>query len=115
MMILSPIDDQVYEAAQKQIGYAKLFPYILADFATRKDVALMMKPSNLPVSTAVNTVVAGLAAAVPVVGTGLGKGTGTTIPIYTCQTPSPASAADKAIKEGIVNSGGVATKAAIGS
>lgn len=115
MMILSPIDDQVYEAAQKEIGYAKLFPYILADFVTRKDVAQMMQPTNLPVNTNVNTVLAGTAGPTPLTGTGIGKGTGVTSAVYTCQNPAPASVALKAVKESIVSSGGIATSAALGS
>lgn len=115
MMILNPMDDQVYEAAQKEIGYAKLFPYILEDFVTREDIAMMMKPSNLPVSTSVNTILAGAAPSGPVTGTGIGSGNGVTSPVYICKQPAPASIALKATKVGVVNSGGAVTSIAIGS
>ena len=115
MMILNPIDNEVYEVAQKEIGYAKLFPYILEDFVTRKDIAKMMQPANLTVNTAVQTILAGAAGTFALVGTGQGTGTGLVNTLYKCQTPAPDSIAMKATKKIIVDSGGKAAAAAIGS
>ena len=121
MMIMNPINMEVYEVAQKEIAYAKLFPYILEDFITRKDAIKMMTASNLPVNTAVNTsvntFVSGTAGSFPVVatgaGSGTGKGTGQTTPVYNGSAPTPQSIAMKAEKQAIVNSGGAATRAAL--
>lgn len=123
MMILTPLDDQIYEVAQKEIGYAKLFPYILEDFISRKDAKEMMNSSNLPVSTMVstqvNTILAGAAGPYPLLGTGIGSGNGSgngqALPIYNGSFPTPASKAMEIQKEAIVNAGGNASSKAIGS
>lgn len=115
MMIFNPLDEEVYEEAQVEIGYCKLFPHLLKDFITRKDMEQIMRPANLPCTTTVNTVVSGSAGPVPVAGTGLGQGRGQTSPGYIGQTPSAGSKILEQQKEAIKNAGGTATAAALGS
>lgn len=99
MMVFSPINEEQYDLAAGTIIYGKLFPKILEDFLCREDAKMMMKASNLPVSTTVNTLVntvlAGTAGPVPLSGTGVGKGTGAgtgqTSPAYDGGVPSPGA------------------------
>jgi hypothetical protein len=97
MMAFSQLSDEQYDMAADLIVYGKLFPKILEDFITRKDAAMMMKSSNLPVNTNVTTLVnTAVQVAVPAgtgtgVGKGTGNGTGTASPIYTGEFPSPES------------------------
>jgi hypothetical protein len=114
MMVLSPINQELYDKVQVEIGYAKLFKHILEDFITRKDMMQILIPSNIPVTTNVNTFVAGTAGPYPVVGKGTGSGSGVANAAYKGETPSPGSIAMKTEKEAIVKAGGITTKQAIG-
>lgn len=99
MLAFTELDDEQFDSASGIITYGKLFPKILDDFITREDLKMALKSSNLPVSTNVstiaNTVVTGVAGAIPVTGTGVGpgsgSGTGQVSPIYVGDQPSPAS------------------------
>lgn len=114
-MVLAPLDQRVYEKAQVEIGYCKLFPHILEDFVTRKDMAQIIRSDNLPTSTNVIVPINGLAGTIPVTGTANGPAQGTVQPVYNGSIPSPASVAMKVEKEAIKNAGGTATSAALGS
>jgi hypothetical protein len=105
MMTFSPIDDALYEEAQVQIGYCKLFPLILEDFITRKDAAEMMKASNLPFTSTVATT--GTSAAQT------GVGIGQVSPIYNGSFDTPGSKLLAAQKEAIKDAGGKSTKAVL--
>ena len=121
MMVMSPIDDSLYEEAQVEIGYCKLFPKILEDFITRKDAEKMMEASNLPFTSTVTTnpgqavATTGTAAAqtgvtaAPGTGTGLGQ----VSPIYNGSFKTPASEILAAEKEAIKDAGGKTTKAVL--
>lgn len=109
MMVLSPIDDAQYDEAAVQISYCKLFPLIMEDFLTRKDSAEMMKSSNLPVSTSVQTIVATSTDS----GTGKGTGSGQTTPAYTGTTPTAGTRVLAKEKEVIKNAGGKVTDAVL--
>ena len=95
MMVLSPINEEQYDLAAGNIIYGKLFPKLLEDFVARADAKLMMKSSNLPVTTNVSTLVNTVVSVVIPAGTGTGigkgtgSGTGNTNPIYIADTPSP--------------------------
>ena len=89
MMVFSPLDEEKYEKWAVEMTYLKIFKYILKDFVTRKDAEAMMKTSNLPVQTTVNTAVS--APPPSGVGTGVGTGQGNTQPIYNGSTKSTGS------------------------
>lgn len=87
-MAFEPINEEIYDETATFITYAKIFPYIMDHFVTRKDARQMMLPSNLPVKTTV-TVMPGQAVQVVVpAGTGsttspaTGNGQGTAQPSY---------------------------------
>ena len=116
MMVFSAINDEVFDKAQVIIGYCKLFPHIMRDFLTRSDCQEMMKSTNLPVSTTVQTVLAGgTPTGGPVTGTGQGKGSGTTTPRYVGQVPLAGSELLAKQKEAQKDAGGAATSAALGA
>jgi hypothetical protein len=121
MMVFSQIDESLYEEAQVQIGYCKLFPHMVKDFITRKDAAKMMEPSNLPFTS---TVTVGPGQVVATTGTsaaqagstttpGSGKGIGQVSPIYNGSFKIPADEILAKEKEVIKNAGGRATKAVL--
>ena len=123
MMTFSPLNDVTYETAQKEIGYGKLFPYILEDFVTRKDMMNIMRPDNLPVNTtlavtpgqAVTGTAAAGAVAAATVSPGSGTGSGVVTPVYIGEQPSPASAPLTAKEKAVVDGGGRAAGAALGA
>ena len=97
MMAFEPINEEIYDNVATFITYAKIFPYILDHFVTRKDAKQMMMPSNLPVNTTV-TVMPGQAVQVAVpAGTGstvspaTGNGQGTAQPSYNGSYPNAES------------------------
>lgn len=106
MAPLQALDEGTYDTLATQISYCKLFPYILEDFLTRADCKEMMRSSNLPVSTQVNTIVTTSTDA----GTGIGKGSGTASPAYAGQEPLAGSLRLKKEKEAIRRAGGVSSK-----
>ena len=111
MFALSPLNEELFDELQVRIGYCKMFPHIVEDFVTRKDAAVMMVPSNLPVNTTVNTGVVGtLTPPTTVAGTGVGKGSGATTPAYKGDTLLPADELLKQEKQAIVNAGGIGGK-----
>lgn len=109
MMVFSPISEADYEESAIQITYCKLFPLMMEDFLTRKDSQSMMRSTNLPVTTTVNTVVTTSTDA----GTGLGQGSGQAAPAYTGSTPTAATRLLAKEKEAIKNAGGIATEAVL--
>lgn len=115
MMIFTPIDEEAYESAQVEIGYCKLFPLLSKDFITRKDMVQIMAPSNLPVNTTVNTILAASGPTGPVTGTGFGKGTGSIIASYNGSYPSPGTKALEAEKLAIKEAGGQAIESTLGA
>lgn len=120
MMVLSPLDEELYESKAVEISYYKLFPYIMDDFLTRKDCEQMMKSTNLPVTTTVSTIVnTAVQVAVPAgtgtgVGAGNGEGAGQTTPVYIGTTPLGGSRILAKEKEALKEAGGVAIQATIG-
>jgi len=97
MMVIDAIDQEAFDTFQVEIGYYKLFPWMLENFVTRKDAQQMMMPSNLPfTSTVTVTPGQGVQVAVPA-GTGstntpgAGTGQGTVQPIYDGGTPHAVS------------------------
>lgn len=110
MMIFNPLNQEVYDKVQVELGYCKLFPHILKDFITRVDMAQILSPNNLPVGTQVSTLIIGTAGPTPVTGTGQGKGTGLVTPVYNGSTPSPGSEALKTAKEAARKAGGTTIK-----
>lgn len=103
-MLTFGMSEEQYDISAKNITYGKLIEKLIEDFVTREDAKMMMKSSNLPVSTTVqttvNTILSGVAGPVPVTGTGTGlgngSGSGQTSPIYTGDQPSPGSNVIKA-------------------
>ena len=115
MMTFTPLDEEAYESAQVEIGYCKLFPLILRDFITRRDMEQILIPSNLPVNTTVNTIVAATAPTGPVTGTGIGKGSGATTPVYNGNVPSAGSKILEGEKLAIKEAGGTAIESTLGA
>ena len=112
MMAFEPINEEIYDNVATFITYAKVFPYILDHFVTRKDAKQMMMPSNLPVNTTV-TVMPGQAVQVAVpagtgstVSPGTGKGTGNTSPIYDGSFKLPTDEIKAKQKQAIKDAGG---------
>lgn len=97
MMMISEIDEEQFETFANVTIYGKLFPNLLEDFPTRADIKLMMKSTNLPVTTNVSTLVnTAVQVVIPAgTGTGVGKGTGSgqgqVAAAYIADTPSPES------------------------
>lgn len=112
-MVFNPINMELYDKVQVEMGYCKLFPHIVQDFVTRKDMLQILAPTNLPVNTGVNTIVAGQAGQYTVVATGTGSGTGTVSPVYKGSTLSPASTALQKQKEVALKAGGTIIKGTI--
>lgn len=117
MMVLSQIDDSLYEEVQVQIGYCKLFPLIVKDFVTRLDASKMMESSNLPFTSKVITnpgqavQVAVPAGTGSTASAGTGSGAGTVKPIYDGSYEIPQDKVLAKQKEAIKNAGGQTTKA----
>lgn len=92
MLAFSSLDEDAYESSAQVIIYGKLIDKIMEDFISREDMKEIMKSSNLPVSTRVNTAVTGtLTPPTAVAGTGIGAGTGNVSPIYIGSFASPGS------------------------
>lgn len=112
MMEISSVDLEQYDLVATKITYYKLFPYMMNDFITREDAKMILKSSNLPVSTNVSTVVnTAVQVALPAgtgtgAGAGNGSGTGRTSPIYVGSNPSPGSQALKARYKAAEEAGG---------
>ena len=123
MLAFSPLNEEAYDVAATRITYLKLFQHILEDFITREDAKQILKSSNLPVSTTVqttvNTVLAGTAGPAPISGTGAGagngSGSGTTSPIYVGDIPGPGSQALKAKLQAEREGSGAAITASLGA
>ena len=113
MMVFNPINQELYDKVQVEIGYCKLFPHILKDFITRADMLQILAPNNLPVNTQVSTILAGAAGPYPLAGTGQGKGSGLVTPGYNGANPSSGSQALKKQKEAIRKAGGTIIKGTI--
>lgn len=95
MMQFSSLDEDKYETLAKRMTYLKIFKFILEDFVSREDAKIMMKPTNLPVTTTVKTIV-NTAVTVPTgagtgTGAGNGSGSGTAQPSYVGDTKTPGS------------------------
>lgn len=111
-MEMASIDLEKFDLVATKVTYYKLFEYMVEDFVTREDSKMMMKSSNLPVSTNVTSVVntavqvAGPAGTGTGVGKGTGTGTGRSTPIYNGGNMSPGSVALKAKYKAAEEAGG---------
>ena len=54
MMVMEPLNEESFDQTATFITYAKIFPYILSHFVTRKDAKQMMSTGNLSVNTNVS-------------------------------------------------------------
>jgi hypothetical protein len=112
MLALSGLDDSQYESSANKIIYGKLIGNIMEDFVSREDMKMIMKSSNLPVSTKVNTAVTGsLTPPTAVAGSGIGAGNGQVSPIYIGDTASPGSQLVKQKRIAEKEAGGIEVEA----
>lgn len=115
MMVFTPLNEEVFDKSQVEMGYCKMFKHILEDFVTRKDAVEMMKSNNLPTNTKVSVPVSGQAGAMRVNGTAEGNASGVVIPVYNGEKPTAASTAMQFEKEMRRRAGGLAMKTSKGS
>jgi len=91
MMAFEPISEEIYDSVATFITYAKIFPYIMTDFATREDAKQMMSKTNLVLKVDPGQVVATTGSPTAQAGSTTSPGTGLALPVYDGSFPSPGS------------------------
>ena len=52
MMVINPLNEELFDKMATEITYLKLFEHILNDFVSRPDMSDLLKPNNMVVQVA---------------------------------------------------------------